>query len=67
MSVNRSLPKEGIVPIDQPPSTPQTSEIRYADKYVKEQDKIRKRREEERRKALTAEMRRRAMETKQQK
>ncbi|WP_405180941.1 hypothetical protein OG225_07055 [Nocardia sp. NBC_01377] len=55
------------MPIDQPPSTPQTSEIRHADKYVKEQEKIRRRREERRRKSLDAESRRRTSETKQQK
>ncbi|MFG1770752.1 hypothetical protein ACGFIX_14355 [Nocardia salmonicida] len=51
------------MPIDQPPLTPQTSEVRYA----KEQDKIRRQREEERKKALTAEMRRKVQETKQNK
>ncbi|MFE1592868.1 hypothetical protein [Nocardia sp. NPDC058705] len=51
------------MPIDQPPLTPQTSEVRYA----KEQDKLRRQRDEERRKALAAEMRRKAQETKQKK
>ncbi|WP_161996004.1 hypothetical protein [Rhodococcus sp. YH1] len=49
------------MPIDQPPLTPQTSEVRYA----QEQRKIQRRRDEERKKNLAAEMRRKAQESKQ--
>ncbi|MFC8531626.1 hypothetical protein [Nocardia sp. NPDC057227] len=51
------------MPIDQPPLTPQVSEVRYAE----EQQKLQRKRDEERREALDAEMRRKAQETKQQK
>ncbi|NCL75529.1 hypothetical protein AIIKEEIJ_02995 [Rhodococcus sp. YH1] len=50
-----------VMPIDQPPLTPQTSEVRYA----QEQRKIQRRRDEERKKNLAAEMRRKAQESKQ--
>ncbi|MDV6244775.1 hypothetical protein [Rhodococcus opacus] len=51
------------MPIDQPPLTPQVSEVRYAE----EQKKAQQRRDEERKKNLDAEMRRRSTETKQKK
>ncbi|MEX7473243.1 hypothetical protein AB4Z39_26445 [Mycobacterium adipatum] len=49
--------------MDQPPLIPQTSEVRYA----AEQAKLQRRREEERKKNLTAEMRRKAAQTNQKK
>lgn len=49
--------------MDQPPVVPSVSEVRYA----KEQDKQNKKRAEERRRSLTAEMRRKTLETKQNK
>ncbi|TDX03231.1 hypothetical protein [Kribbella sp. VKM Ac-2566] len=57
---------------DLPPPQPTSGEVRQADqarldKYVREQERLRKKAEEERRKALIAESRRRASETSQQK
>ncbi|MFG1774774.1 hypothetical protein ACGFIX_34805 [Nocardia salmonicida] len=49
------------MPIDQPPRSPQISEQRY----VEEQQKLQRKRDEERKKALATEMRRTAQETKQ--
>ncbi|MFB9782837.1 MULTISPECIES: hypothetical protein [Rhodococcus] len=49
--------------MDQPPSMPNVSEVRYA----KEQAKIRKRADDERKRNLAAELRRKALETKQSK
>ena len=51
------------MPIDQPPLSPQISEQRYAE----DQQKLQRKRDEERKKALAAEMRRKAQETKQNK
>lgn len=51
------------MPVDQPPLVPNVSEVRYAE----EQKKLQRKRDEEREKNLAAEMRRKAMETKQQK
>lgn len=49
--------------MDQPPLVPNISEVRYA----KEQDKVRRKADEERRRNLAAESRRKAQETKQNK
>lgn len=49
--------------MDQPPLVPNVSEVRYA----KEQLKLRKRADEERKRNLVAEQRRKALETKQSK
>lgn len=49
--------------MDQPPLVPNVSQVRYA----KEQDKQRKRSDEERRRNLTAELRRKAQDTQQNK
>lgn len=58
-------------PLPNLPNLPQTSETRQAElrpsdtKYAEEQTRLRKKEQEDRDKALTAESRRRAQETKQ--
>ena len=54
---------EGISTMDQPPLTPQVSEVRYA----KEQHKQAKRREEERKRRQAADVRLKTLQTQQKK